>query len=84
VQVVEDNLLQLLLNLLRLPKDDAPFPLDCRFLQLGVLEDILENINALGDILVQSLGKVDGVLALPGMSVAKVCQGGVKIGRTEV
>lgn len=64
VEVVENNLLELLLNLLRLAKDDVALALDGGLLELGVLENILENVDALGDVLVESLGEVDSVLAL--------------------
>jgi len=64
VEVVEDNLLELLLNLLRLAQDDVAFALDGGLLELGVLENVLEDVDALGNVLVQSLGEVDGVLAL--------------------
>lgn len=69
VEVVEDNLLELLLNLLRLAKNDVALALDGGLLELGVLENILENVDALGDVLVEGLGEVDSVLALcPGVS----------------
>ena len=83
VQVVEDHFLQLLLYLLRLSQNDAPFPLNCRFLKLGVLENILKNVDTLGDVLVQGLGEVDGVLALSVVLVTERTPG-VDIGRTDV
>lgn len=64
VEVVENNLLELLLNLLGLAEDDVALALDGGLLELGVLENILENVDALGDVLVESLGEVDSVLAL--------------------
>lgn len=64
VKVVENNLLELLLNLLRLAENDVALALDGGLLELGVLENILENVDALGDILVEGLGEVDSVLAL--------------------
>lgn len=67
VQVVENNLLDLLLNLLRLAQDDVPFPLDGGLLKLGVLEDIGKDIDTLWYVLVKGLGEVDGVLALEQM-----------------
>jgi len=69
VQVVEYNLLELLLNLLRLAQDHIAFPLNCRLFELRVLENVLKNIDTLGNVLVQGLGKVDGVLALYDMLV---------------
>jgi hypothetical protein len=65
VQVVEDDLLDLLLNLLRLAQDNVTLSLDGGLLELGVLQDVGEDIDALGDVRVESLGEVDGVLALP-------------------
>lgn len=64
VQVVEDNLLDLLFHFLRLAQDNAAFPLNGGWLELGVLENVGKNVNALWHILVQGLGKVDCVLAL--------------------
>lgn len=64
VKVVENNLLELLLNLLRLAENDVALALDGGLLELGVLENILENVDALGDVLVEGLGEVDSVLAL--------------------
>jgi len=64
VQVVEDDLLHLLLDLLRLTENDITLPLDGALLELGVLKDVLQDVDALGNVLVEGLGKVDGVLAL--------------------
>jgi len=64
VKVVENNLLELLLNLLGLAEDHIALTLDGGLLELGVLENVLEDIDALGNVLVQGLGEVDGVLAL--------------------
>lgn len=63
VQVVEDDLLELLLDLLGLAEDDVALTLNGRLLELGVLENVGENVDALGDIGVEGLGEVDGVLA---------------------
>lgn len=64
VQVVEDNLVQLLLNLLGLTQDDVALALDGGGLELGVLEDIGEDVDGLGDVGVECPREVDGVLAL--------------------
>ena len=64
VKVIKDNLLELLLNLLSLAEDDITFPLNGGGIELGVLEDVLQDVDALGHVLVQGLGEVDGVLAL--------------------
>lgn len=70
VQVVKDNLLNLLLNLLGLSENDVALALDGGWLELGVLQDIGQNIDGLGDIGVESLGEVDGVLTLKKVLVA--------------
>jgi len=64
VKVVKDNLLELLVNLLLLAQDHIALTLDGGGLQLGVLEDIGEDVDGLGNIVVEGLGIVDGVLAL--------------------
>lgn len=63
VQVVKDNLLILLLDLFLLPKDDIALPLNRRLFELGVLENVGENVDCLGHVLVKGLGVVDGLLA---------------------
>lgn len=64
VEVVEDNLLQLLVNLLLLTQDHIPLALNSTRLQLGVLKDICEDVDGLGNIVVEGLGVVDGVFSL--------------------
>ena len=64
VEVVEDNLLELLVNLFLLTEDDITLALDSSGLKLGVLEDIGEDVDGLGNIVIEGLGVVDGVLAL--------------------
>ena len=64
MQVVEDNLLHLLLHLLRLADDHIALPLDGRFLQLGILQDVGQDVDTLRNVVVEGLGEVDGVLAL--------------------
>jgi hypothetical protein len=64
VEVVEDNLLELLVNLFLLTEDHITLALDSSGLKLGVLEDIGEDVDGLGNIVVEGLGVVDGVLAL--------------------
>lgn len=85
VEVVKHNLLNLLLDLLRLAQDDIAFPLNGRLLELGVLQNVLQDVDALGDVLVQGLGEVDGVFALAGVLVGGRRRGrGPGAGRTEV
>lgn len=64
VQVVKNNLLKLLVNLLLLAQDDVALALDGGRLELRVLEDIGKDVDSLGNIGVERLGVVDGVLAL--------------------
>jgi hypothetical protein len=64
VEVVKDNLLELLVNLLLLTEDHVPLALNGSRLQLRVLQDIGEDIDGLGDIVVEGLGVVDGVFSL--------------------
>jgi hypothetical protein len=64
VKVVEDNLLKLLLNLLRLAEDDVSFALDGSLLKLGVLKDVGEDIDGLGNVGVEGFSEVDCLLAL--------------------
>lgn len=73
VQVIEHNLFQLLVNLFLFPKDNITLALDCGWLELGVLKDIGENVDSVGDIRVEGLGIVDGVLTLQPMSVQYFC-----------
>lgn len=64
VQVVEDNLLELLVNLLLLAKNDVALALDGLGVELGVLEDVGKDVDGVGDVGVEGLGVVDGVFAL--------------------
>lgn len=64
MQVVEDDLLELLLYLLRLAQDNVTFPLDSGLLELRVLKDVLQDVDAPRDVLIEGLGEVDGVLTL--------------------
>jgi hypothetical protein len=64
VQVVEDNLLELFVDLLLLAQNDMTLALDGRRLELRVLEDVGQDVNGGGDVVVEGLGIVDGVLAL--------------------
>jgi hypothetical protein len=62
--VVKDDLLELFVNLLLLAKNDVALALDGLGLELGVLEDIGKDVDGVGDVRVERLGVVDGVLAL--------------------
>ena len=50
MQVVEDDLVQLLLDLFRFPENDVALPFNSGGLELRVLEDIGEDVDALGDV----------------------------------
>lgn len=62
--MIENNLLNLLLNLLRLAQDDIALTLNGGLLKLGVLQNVGQDVDALGHIGVEGLGKIYGVLAL--------------------
>jgi hypothetical protein len=64
MQVVEDDLLDLLVDLLGLAENHVALALDGRLFQLGILQDIGEDVDALGHIGVESLGEVNGLLTL--------------------
>lgn len=68
VQVVEDNLLKLLVDLLLFTKDNVSLPLDGLGIELRVLQDIREDVDGGGYVVVEGLGVVDGVFALSFMS----------------
>lgn len=71
VEVIEDDLLNLLLNLLGLAEDHVALALDGRLLELGVLENVGKDVDALGHIRVEGLGEVNGVLALLAVRVER-------------
>lgn len=64
VKVVKDDFLELLVNLLLLAENNIALALNGRSLELGVLEDIGENVDRVGNIGVEGLGVVDGVFSL--------------------
>ena len=64
VKVVENNLLELLVNLLLLTQDDVPLTLNGTGLQLRVLKDVCEDVDGLGDIVVEGLRVVNSVFPL--------------------
>ena len=53
VQVVKDNLLELFVDLLLLAEDDVALALNGRGLELGVLEDVGEDVDRVGHIRVE-------------------------------
>lgn len=52
MQVVKDNLFILLLDLFLLPENDIALPLDRRLFKLGVLENVGEDVDGLGETLI--------------------------------
>lgn len=63
MKVVKDNLFGLLVDLLLLPQDDAPLPLDRSRLEQAALEDVADDLDTLADVGPEGLGVVDGLLA---------------------
>lgn len=64
VEVIENDLLDLLLDLLGLSEDHISLALDGRLLETRVLEDVGKDVDTLGNVGIESLGEVDGALAL--------------------
>jgi hypothetical protein len=64
VQVVENNLLELLVDFLLFAENDITLALNGLGLELRVLEDVGEDVDGGGDVVVEGLGVVDGVFAL--------------------
>ena len=62
MEMVENDLFQLLVNLLLLPQNDIPFPFNRGRVKLGVLEDITDDVDSFGNILLEALSVVDGLL----------------------
>ena len=61
MKVIENNLFQLLVDLLLLPKDDIPLTLNSRAIKLRVLKDITNNINRLSHIFPEALRIINGL-----------------------
>ena len=59
--MIENNFLKLLINLLLLSKNDIPLPLNSRVFELGVLQNIADNVDSYWHILAEALGIVDGL-----------------------
>lgn len=64
MEVVEDDFLELLINLLLFTQNHISLPFNGGRLQLGVLKDVGENIDGLGDVGVEGLGIVNCVFPL--------------------
>lgn len=45
-----------------LPQDDIPFPFNGRRVELGILEDVTNDVNSFGYILLEALGVIDSLL----------------------
>lgn len=63
MQVVENNLLQVGLHLLHLSEDDTTFPLNLCLAQFGVLHDISQDLDGLGNVFGQAFGIVDSLFS---------------------
>lgn len=64
VQVIKDNLLQLLVDLLGLSKNDIALAVDGRLFELGVGQDVGKNVDGLGNVGIECFGVVYCVFAL--------------------
>ena len=62
VQVVEDDLLQVHLDLLHLPEDDSPLPLDLLLAEGGVGQDVREDLHGAVQVAGEALGVEYGLL----------------------
>ena len=62
VQVVKDNFFQLFVNFLLLSKDDVAFTLNSSSIQLGVLQNVANNIDRGRDVLPKAFRVVNGLL----------------------
>ena len=63
MEMVKDNLLVLLVDLLLLTHDNVALALDSAAFELRVLQDVRDDVDGLRDILAETLGVVDGLLA---------------------
>lgn len=62
--MVKDNFLELLVNLLLLPKDDVALSFYSLGFELGILQDVRQNVYGSRDIGIEGFGVIDGVFAL--------------------
>jgi hypothetical protein len=62
MEMVKHNLLVLLVDLLLLTYDDVAFALNGAALELGVLEDVGDDVDGLRDVLAEALGVVNRLL----------------------
>jgi hypothetical protein len=62
MEMVKFDLLVLFVDLLLLVYYDVALALDCAAFELGVLEDVRDDVDGLRDILAEALGIVDGLL----------------------
>jgi len=62
VEMIKHDLLVLLVNLLLLTQDDIAFALNGTSFELGVLEDVGDDVDGLRDILAEALGVVNRLL----------------------
>ena len=62
MEVVEDELLLVLVDLLHLSKNDVPLPVNGSLVQLGVQQNVAQNLDGLGHVLLENLSVVDSLL----------------------
>jgi hypothetical protein len=79
VEVVEHDFLELLVHLFLLTENDVALAFDGLGVEFRVLQDIGENVDGGGDVVVERLGVVDGIFALSSInsSPAIVCTGDI-------
>jgi hypothetical protein len=70
--MVENHLFQLLVDFLLFSQNHVSFSLNGRGFQLRVLEDVGQDIDRLGNVGIEGLGIVDGILTL-GDGLASGC-----------
>jgi hypothetical protein len=61
VEVIENYFFQLLVYLLLFPQNNIPLPFDGRRIELRILEDITNDVDNLGDIVLETLGIVNSL-----------------------
>lgn len=64
VEVVKDDFFELAVDFLLLADDDVSFSLNGVLFDFGVLDDVGEDLDCFGGVVLEGFGVVDGVLAL--------------------
>ena len=61
--MIENDLLQLFVNLLLLPQNNISFSFNGRCVKLGVLKNITDYVDGLGNIILEAFGIVDSLFS---------------------